>query len=255
MDRPLIRRITLRERLRAQVLAAYPDKLASSGEIDLARQRLLDAVNGIPAFGLAKVRDVRGFLRAVERTRPITQDSGLSVASLLREWPMTLPDDTLLKRAPELEPAPAGRPNWNLWIFIQITRYDTQTGTVTRDVAIGSRRLVSDGILQSTAEWEFSQMLNQPDATPPRTRTIDVTYWVRERNPSFGGSDPSGLAAANLVYNGPVTLRMKRYNRTSDTTFEEFDVAINDEAGVTGSYSVVAAQSGAELRPIALTLG
>jgi hypothetical protein len=251
MDRPLIRRTTLRERLRAQVESAYPQKILN-GQVNLARQRLLDAVTDIPAHGLAKVRDVRRFLRAVERARPVTNnESELSVASLLAEWPMTLPDDALLKRVPQLEAKPV-RPNWNIWIFIQITRYDTSTGTVTRSVAIGSSLLVSTGILSNTAEWEFTQMLNLPAADPPRTRTIDVTYWVRERDPVFGNSAPSGLAAANLVYNGPVTLGIKRFNQPSNVTFEEFDVAINNEAGVTGSYSVVAAESGAELRPIAL---
>lgn len=247
MDRPLIRRTTLRQRLREQVESAYPDKLTSSGEVNLTRQRLLDAVLSIPASGIAKVRDVRAFLRAAERARELTHSGQVSLASLLREWPMTLPDDTLIKRIPEMEPPePEGRPNWNIYIFIQVTRYDNWTGTVTRSIALAARRMASTGLFFTTSEWEWTQMYDWPDAEPPRTRTLDITYWVRERDPAAGNTDPT-WTDPGLVYNGPVSLNVSAWDRDTSLVYDTFSVLIDDIDGVTRSHSTTAAHPIAEL--------
>jgi hypothetical protein len=151
--------------------------------------------------------------------------------------------------SPEPPPPPV---KFNTYIFIQISIFDSLTGNVTRDIALGSRKLASNNILSSTSEWQFTQMLNLPAATPPRTRDITVTYWVRSRDPAFGTLDPV-WGDPNLVYLGPVVLGVKRYDPVTTTIFAEFSVNINLSGGVTQSYSVIAAQSGAELRPISLT--
>lgn len=244
-DRPLIRRATLRQRLREQVLTAYPDKLTAAGELDLTRQRLLDAVNGIPSTGLAKVRDIRAFLRVVERTRPVSNNtSETSLASLLREWPMSLPGETLLKRVPELQPA--RRPDWNLYVFIQITQIDNGTPAFVGSINLATRYTVSNGIFATTSAWNGTQMLNLPAADPPFTRAIEVQFWVRERDPIYGNTDPT-WGAANLVYNGPIILQLKRWDRDTATTYEEFEELIDAEAGILRSYSVTAAETGARI--------
>jgi hypothetical protein len=113
-------RATLRTRLRALVVAAKPDKVVDDA-VQLGRQRLLDATGQIPPTGLAKVRDLRRFLRAADRARPVlNNDSVLSLDQLARAVPMTVPDDALLKTVPGLEFAaePArtwGNPRFRQW--------------------------------------------------------------------------------------------------------------------------------------------
>lgn len=186
MDRPLIRRATLRQRLREQVETAYPDKLTTAGEINLARQRLLDAVNGIPSAGLAKVRDIRAFLRAAERARELTSSEQFSRTSLLRDWPMTLADDTLLKRVPELdlEPQPSfGNPTWlrytrrkfedsGVWDWADPVN-DTVTGDMLVTYDFGQVDFMVDS--QDAFETTYTQ---DPD-NPKRPGVIQM-YWATE---------------------------------------------------------------------------
>lgn len=141
---------------------------------------------------------------------------------------------------------------FNVYIFIQVEIFDTLTGNVLRDVTLGSRFIRATEILSSTSEWEFTQMLNLPDADPARTRNVSVTFWARYRSPAFTG-DPA-FDDPNLVLGPPVSLDLKQYNRSTSVTHDTFSVLINDPDGVTQSFSVTEADSGDELRPTELTV-
>jgi hypothetical protein len=141
---------------------------------------------------------------------------------------------------------------FNVYIFIQVEIFDTLTGNVLRDVALGSRFIRATEILSSTSEWEFTQMLNLPAADPPRSRNVSVTFWARYRSPAFTG-DPA-FDDANLVVGPPVALDLKQYNRSSSVIHDTIGVLINDPEGVTVSFSVSADDSGDELLPTELTV-
>jgi hypothetical protein len=141
----------------------------------------------------------------------------------------------------------ARRRGLNIYIFIQIEIFDNVSGNVLRNVALGSRYIRATEVFTHTSEWEFTQMLELPAATPPRTRTVDVTYWARGR-PASATGDPD-FDDDNLVWPGDVELTVKKYNRGSGSIDEETTVLIDDPDGVTLSYATTSARSGDELRP------
>lgn len=97
-DLPLLTRKTLRARLLAEIRRVHPRVIDADGRVDFTRARLLDALGQIPPKGLAKVGDLRRFWRAADRSRPPTNNEQPDSLSLLASrYPMTVPDDTLLR--------------------------------------------------------------------------------------------------------------------------------------------------------------
>lgn len=97
-ERALLKRRTLRERLRQQIEQAHPSLIVQGEDYDFTKARLMDALSRVPLRGLAKVGDLRRFYRAVDRSRPILNNTQPeAVATLAETYPMSIPDDTLLR--------------------------------------------------------------------------------------------------------------------------------------------------------------
>jgi hypothetical protein len=187
MDLPLIRRATLRAHLRAAVLASRPARV-TDGSVDLARQKLLDAIAQIPSAGLAKVGDLRRYLRAADRARPLLSEATrLSVENLTRAWPMTILDDTLLKTLPDLSPAAEpvlfGNPRWlrftrrkffddSAWVWSDPVN-DTVTGNMRVTYDFGQVDFMVDS--QDAFETSYTQ-----DPTRPKRPGAIVMYWATQ---------------------------------------------------------------------------
>lgn len=141
---------------------------------------------------------------------------------------------------------------FNVYIFIQVAVFDNVSGDFTTDINLAARLNRKLDIFSTTSAWGITQMLELPGATPPRTRTIEVTYWARFRTPTVT-ADPD-FDDANLVWLSPVELEIKKY-RTSDGSIDSTStVLIDSDAGVTVAYSTTAARSGDELLATGLTV-
>jgi hypothetical protein len=144
-----------------------------------------------------------------------------------------------------------GRP-YNVYIFIQVEVFDNVSGDFTTDVLLAVRLVRKTGTLSFTSAWEITQMLELPDADPPRSRTIRVTYWARFRNPSVT-ADPD-FTDPDLVFLRPVDVDIKKYNRGSGSIDSTSVVSIGDSSGVSVSYSTTEARTGDELRATDVTV-
>lgn len=139
----------------------------------------------------------------------------------------------------------------NVYIFIEIAVFDTR-GNFTVPVGLAARWLVESEIFSTLAIWESAQMLELPGATPPVTRTIEVTYYARFRRASLTG-DPT-FTNLDLRWRGPVELDIKKYRRSDGSIDATSTVLIDDPDGVTVAYSTTAARSGDELLGTGLTV-
>ena len=140
----------------------------------------------------------------------------------------------------------------NVYIFIQVSVFDSMTGDFTTPIELAASWFPETSIFTTTGVWSITQMLELPAATPPNTRTIEVTDQVRYRDASIAG-DPT-WGDPDLSYQGPVELAMKKWNAVSSSVDTTFDVLIDDPAGVTHPYSTTAARSGDTLLPTGLTV-
>ena len=141
---------------------------------------------------------------------------------------------------------------YNVFIFIEIAVFDNVSGDFVVPVQLAARYFPETDIFSTTAAWSGTQMLELPDATPPRTRTIEVTYWARFRSASVTG-DPD-FDDADLVWLGDVELAMQKWNSDTLSVDTTFDVVINDPDGVTFAYSTTAARSGDRLIATGVTV-
>lgn len=140
----------------------------------------------------------------------------------------------------------------NVFIFIEVAVFDDFSGDFVVPVRLAARYFPETDIFSTTSAWSATQMLELPDATPPNTRTIEVTYWARFRSASIAG-DPD-FDDANLVWLGDVELAMKKWNSSTLSVDTTFDVLINDPGGVTFAYFTTAPRSGDSLIATDLTV-
>lgn len=141
---------------------------------------------------------------------------------------------------------------YNVFIFIQVAVFDNVSGDFTLDVELAARYFPETDTFSTTSAWSATQMLELPEADPPRTRTIEVTYWARFRSAAVAG-DPD-FADPDLVWLGDVELAMQKWNSDTLSVDNTFDVLINDVAGVTFPYSTTAERSGDRLIATGLTV-
>lgn len=144
-----------------------------------------------------------------------------------------------------------GRP-YNVYIFRKVAVFDNVTGDFETSIALAARLNRKLNIFSTTSAWSITQMLELPGATPPRTRTIEVTYWARFRSPKFT-ADPA-FDDATLVWLRPVDLDIKKYRPSDGSIDATSTVLIDSDAGVTVAYSTTAARSGDELLATGLTV-
>jgi hypothetical protein len=141
---------------------------------------------------------------------------------------------------------------YNVYIFIQVEVFDNVSGDFETDINLAARLNRKLEIFSTTSAWAITQMLELPEADPPRTRTIEVTYWARFRTPTVT-ADPE-FDDPDLVWLGPVELEVKKY-RPSDSSIDDTStVLIDSPAGVTVAYSTTAERSGDELLATGLTV-
>ncbi len=141
---------------------------------------------------------------------------------------------------------------YNVYIFRQVAVFDNVSGDFVTSISLAARLNRETGIFSTTSAWAITQMLELPEADPPRTRTIEVTYWARFRTPTVT-ADPD-FDDEDLVWLGPVELDVKKYRPSDGSIDATSTVLIDDPDGVTVAYSTTAARSGDELLATGLTV-
>lgn len=140
----------------------------------------------------------------------------------------------------------------DIFVFIQVERFDTLTGNVLLDVGRASWYVrATQTFTNNSLVWGDTQTLRLPDNVPPRTRTIDVTYWAYYRRPGVTGL-PSAPTDPGLAWGGPVALTVEQRDQSSGALLDTFVVPIDTPDGVVRSYSTPAPSFVAQLNGVSL---